>query len=63
MTYIQILSVYAKAAEPDKAQSKFKEMMETGIRPSQQTCGALMQCFANCMDIDNTIKIKKYKGN
>lgn len=60
ITYIQMLSVYATAAEPHKAQKTFKEMMEKGIRPNHQSCGALMQCFSNCMDINNVIKIKQF---
>lgn len=60
LTFVQMLSVYAKAGDTEKAQRTFKDMMECGIPPNQSSCGALMQCFANCMDIGNVIKIKQF---
>ena len=60
LTFVQMLSVYAKAGDTEKAQRTFKAMMECGIRPNQSSCGALMQCFANCLDIGNVLKIKHF---
>ena len=60
ITYVQMISVYAKSANKEKAQKSFKQMMDNGIRPNSETCGALMQCFAACMDIDNIFKIKNF---
>eukprot|EP01083_Nonionella_stella_P014475 40643_1 len=60
ITFIQMLSVYAKGADKDKAQRTFKEMMEAGIQPCQSSCGALMECFAKCLDIESALKIKQF---
>eukprot|EP01084_Bolivina_argentea_P136409 240231_1 len=60
ITYIEILNVYAKAANSNKAQIKFKEMIENGIKPNESSCSALMKCFVNCFDIQNVLKIKTF---